>query len=328
MSSATQRSSPGAVGMDEEHGPVLLKDATLREGFDVPGLTLTREQRAELATRLAELRISEVEFVAPGRFRQDMEILRALNVRGLGFSTTGLLWAAGETFRSQVQEASVLLDRFDLLMPLSPGRPPQDPGEKTRRIVEATRVALDLHPRVGVGFPHSTQVEIGFLQDICGQVVREGVERITLYDTNGSADPFEVMERIHRVREVAPAVIGFHAHNDLGMATANSLAAVRAGATCLDVTVNGLGDRAGNASLEQVAVALSVKGVAVGVRLELLKELSAAVAAMTGIPVSPLAPIVGEFAFMHKSPNHLGISELFEAFDPAVVRARRTEVTE
>jgi isopropylmalate/homocitrate/citramalate synthase len=213
-------------------------------------------------------------------------------------------------------------------MPLSPGRPPLDPGEKCRRTVEAARAAQDIHPRAGVGFPHATQAEIGFLEDICGQAAREGVERITLYDTNGGSDPFEVLERVSRVREAAGVPIGFHAHNDLGMATANSLAAVRAGATCLDVTVNGLGDRAGNASLEQVAVALSVRGVDLGLRLELLKELSTAVEAMTGVPVSPLAPVVGSFAFVHKSPNHLGRSHLFEAFDPSLVRAQRREVTD
>lgn len=314
--------------MDRPQGHVTLKDATMREGLDVPGLTLTRGQRLELAGLLAQARIPEVEFIAPGRFRQDTETLGALDIQGLGFATTGLLWAAGEDFDTQVREASALLDRFDLLMPLSPRRPPLDTGEKIRCIVDAARAARDLHPRVGVGFPHSTQVEIGFLQDVCGQVAQEGVERITLYDTNGSADPFEVVERIRRVHEVGSVEIGFHAHNDLGMATANSLAAVRAGATCLDVTVNGLGDRAGNACLEQVAVALSTRGTDVGIRLDRLKGLSAAVETMTGIPVSPLAPVVGAFSFIHKSPNHLGLSEVFEAFDPVLVGAERAEVTD
>ncbi len=314
--------------MGEPAGAVTLKDATMREGLDVPGVTLTREQRTVLARSLAELRVPEVEFVAPGRFWEDVELLGTLDVEGLGFRTTGLLWAAGQDFPRQVRRAAQALHRFDILMPLSPGRPPQDPGEKARRIVEAARAALDLQVRAGVGFPHATQVEIAFLQDICGQAAREGIERITLYDTNGGADPFEVAERVRQVREAAKVPIGFHAHNDLGMATANSLAAVRGGATCLDVTVNGLGDRAGNASLEQVAVALSVRGVDHGLRLELLKELSSAVESMTGVRVSPLAPVVGSFAFVHKSPNHLGLSHLFEAFDPALVRTKRREVTD
>ncbi len=307
---------------------IILKDATLREGLDVPGVALDRVQRAQVTAHLAELGVPEVEFVAPGRFWTDAETCAALDLRDLGFRTTGLLWAAGEDFSRQSQEAARILDRFDLLMPLSPGRPPHSPGEKRKRIVEAARCALDTHSEVGVGFPHATQVEVDFLEEVCGLVAREGVKRVTLYDTNGSADPFEVMELVRRVREVAPVPLAFHPHNDLGMATANALAAVRAGAACLDVTVNGLGDRAGNASLEQVAVALSLRGVDTGIRLDRLRGVCSAVAAVTGIPIPPLAPIAGAFAFVHKSPNHLGISELFEAFDPAVVRTTRREVSD
>jgi isopropylmalate/homocitrate/citramalate synthase len=108
------------------------------------------------------------------------------------------------------------------------------------------------------------------------------------------------------------------------MATANSLAAVRAGATFLDVTVNGLGDRAGNASLEQVAVALHLKEVAHGLRLDLLRDLSRSVEKMTNVPVSKLSPIVGDFAFCQKSPSHFEFPTLFEAFEPALVGAERS----
>ena len=103
------------------------------------------------------------------------------------------------------------------------------------------------------------------------------------------------------------------------MATANSLAAVLAGAGCLDVTINGLGDRAGNASLEQAAVVLRERGFEHGLRLDRLVSLSREVARMTGIPVPKLAPIVGEYAFRHRSPAHLRFPDLFEPFDPRLV---------
>jgi isopropylmalate/homocitrate/citramalate synthase len=91
----------------------------------------------------------------------------------------------------------------------------------------------------------------------------------------------------------------------------------------LDVTVNGLGDRAGNASLEQLATLLRVRGFATGIRLAELPKLSRLVARLSGVVVSPLAPVVGEYAFAHRSPSHLPVPEEFEAFDPELLGARR-----
>jgi homocitrate synthase NifV len=115
----------------------------------------------------------------------------------------------------------------------------------------------------------------------------------------------------------------FHAHNDLGLATANSLAAVQAGADGLDATVNGLGDRAGNASLEQVAMVLYLKGFSTGISLRELKPLCEAVAEESGIPIPALAPVLGSYTATHKSPGHLQAPELFEAFDPSLVGLER-----
>ena len=119
------------------------------------------------------------------------------------------------------------------------------------------------------------------------------------------------------------ASILFHGHNDLGMATANSLAAVQAGADALDVTVNGLGDRAGNAALEQVALALHLRRFDTGISLGSLRSMSRAVERESGVALSRLAPVVGEFVFQHKSHSHLCMPELFEAFDPALVHDER-----
>jgi hypothetical protein len=105
---------------------------------------------------------------------------------------------------------------------------------------------------------------------------------------------------------------------------AAALAACRAGASALDVTVNGLGDRAGNAPLEQVALALHVKGYETGIRLEELRALSEVVARESGVPVSKLAPAVGDYVFVHKSPAHGEAPELFEAYPPGLVGAERS----
>ncbi len=296
----------------------------MREGQDVPGVALDRDRKRALLKMLDEARIREVELVAPGRFDRDLDFVKKSGAAELTIISSGLIYGNGPGWREQIGKAKGVLDRVDILAPLSDARPPADRGEKSRRMREALRAAIGDLGDAGVGFPHATQVERRFLLEMCEEAVREGAKRITLYDTNGSSDPWAVAELVGSVREVAGTRICFHAHNDLGMATANSIAAVRAGATCLDVTVNGLGDRAGNASLEQVALVLHAMGVEHGLRLSMLRDLSRAVESMTLVPVSKLAPIVGEFAFRHKSPSHLASPALFEAFDPALVGAVRS----
>ena len=172
---------------------------------------------------------------------------------------------------------------------------------------------------VGVGFPHSSQVEAEFVVDIAAQAAAAGAGRIVFYDTNGSAEPFGVRKIVDRLVEESDTMILFHGHNDLGLATANSLAAALAGARGLDVTINGLGDRAGNASLEQVAVLLRREGFETGIDLTQLRSISEMVAAKSGVAVSGLAPVVGDFAFDHKSPSHLAEPGEFEALAPESV---------
>ncbi|MFA6148390.1 MAG: LeuA family protein [bacterium] len=310
--------------MRDRDGWVVLKDATMREGLDVPGVALDPDRKRALLGKLAEAWVPEVELVAPGHFDRDLEFLKESGAAERSIRSSGLIYGNGPGWREQIGKAKGVLDRVDILMPLSDARPPAGRSEKSRRMKEALRVAVDVFGNAGVGFPHATQVEGRLLVEMCHDAVQAGAKRITLYDTNGSSDPWAVGELVARVRETTEIGICFHAHNDLGMATANSIAAVRAGATFLDVTVNGLGDRAGNASLEQVALVLHSMGVGHGLRLDRLRDLSRAVEAMTLVPVSKLAPIVGEFVFRHKSPGHLASPALFEAFDPALVGAVRS----
>jgi homocitrate synthase NifV len=306
------------------HSPLILKDSTMREGLDVPGVVLDAGQKRELLDRLHAAGISEVEIVAPGRFANDMKDLRQISAPATPVRTSGLVYGYGPAWREQIGKAKGLLDRLDVLMPLADQRPPAGRKQKITQLREVLGIAGDIHTTVGAGLPHATQAEQDFVLTMCVAAVQAGARRITLYDTNGSADPWSVTALIQAVRKETEVEICFHAHNDLGMATANSLAAVLAGARCLDVTVNGLGDRAGNASLEQVALALHTRGIPHGLHLDRLRDLSRAVAAMTGVPVSQLAPVVGDFVFRHKSPAHLQTPELFEPYDPALVGAVRS----
>jgi len=174
-----------------------------------------------------------------------------------------------------------------------------------------------------VGFPNSTQTEFNFLLEISEKSARSGAKRVTIYDTNGKSDPFEIYQLMKQLKDNLNIPLFFHGHNDLGMATANSLAAIEAGAEGLDVTVNGLGDRAGNASFEQIVLNLYLKGFDTGIPLQSLRSLSKAVERESGIKNSKLAPIVGEYIFHHQSVGHLECPELFEAFDPNLLNTPR-----
>jgi homocitrate synthase NifV len=187
--------------------------------------------------------------------------------------------------------------------------------------------------RIGsVGAIDASRCSLGWLEELAGFCVELGAARFRLADTVGVWEPFAVFDIVKRLCEVSPKLpIGLHAHNDLGLATANCLAAVRAGASVLDVTVGGLGERAGNAALEQVAMALAVTGYGTtSLKLSQLPHLCELVAGLAALPIHPASPIVGANAFRHSSGIHvngmLKNTESFEGFPP-VLCGRRSELT-
>ena len=302
---------------------ITVKDSTLREGLDVPDVNFSFEQKLDIAKLMDQAKVPEMEVVAPGNVLQDLEFVKKLKAGGLSIKTSGLVYSFSSQAREEIKEASKYLNRFDLLMPVSSKRKPYDPNDKMNQLIEILSFSLHHSTEVGVGFPHAAQTDIEFLQNISSEAVKRGAKRVTLYDTNGSLDPFEVHHLIKKLKEVLEVPLFFHGHNDLGMGTANSLAAVYAGADGLDVTINGLGDRAGNASLEQVVLSLHLKGFETGIILKDLKSLSESVEEASGLRVSKLAPVVGSHVFVHKSPGHLESPDLFEAFDPQLVGSKR-----
>jgi homocitrate synthase NifV len=303
---------------------IVLKDSTLREGLDTPGVAFGERAKLRIAAALVAAGVTEAEVVAPSRVGHDLAFVRVMKRRGMPLRASGLVYANGPRCIQEVDDCGRSgLDRLDLLMPLSPHREPRDTRQKVERLLAA--LAHRAWPRleIGVGFPHALQADADFVADIGARAVAAGAKRVTVYDTNGGADPSTVRTLLGRLSRGLGAPVFFHAHNDLGLATANSWAAVLAGASGLDVTVNGLGDRAGNASLEQVATLLHIRGFATGVKLPELPKVSRLVARLSGVAVPHLAPVVGAYVFAHKSPSHLAVPTEFEAFDPGLVGGRR-----
>jgi isopropylmalate/homocitrate/citramalate synthase len=309
--------------MVDSHRDVVLKDSTLREAMDTPGVEFSLTARIEIARLLESAGVAEAEVVAPARVSKDLEVARLIKTQGIVITTSGLIYANREDFRHEAAAAAEALDRIDLIMPLSEQRQPQRFDEKCTMLAQAIDFGSTLGMPIGIGFPHATQVSPEELLEIAEQGARRGATRITVYDTNGSIEPFALRDLLGRLVSITDLPVFFHGHNDLGLAVANSWAAVTAGVAGLDVTINGLGDRAGNASLEQLVLLLHLQGVETGIEVSQLHRASRLIERLSGVAVSKLAPVVGDFVFEHLSPSHLGVPAEFEAFDPELVGRRR-----
>ncbi len=201
------------------------------------------------------------------------------------------------------------------------------------RIREAVGAAAASGKRVRFSAEDAFRTDRGYLREVCGVALEAGADRIGLPDTVGAARP-EAVHRLFRwlAREFPGVELDAHCHNDLGLAVANTLAAVRGGATCVHVSVNGLGERCGLAAMAPVAVALKVLYGIDTVALRALPALSRMVAEWTGLPVSPLEPVVGESAFSHKAGLHTGgvlrDPASYELFPPELLGRERVLVVD
>ena len=188
-----------------------------------------------------------------------------------------------------------------------------------------------LGSRISVGFEDASRADPYFLLRAAETAQQAGAVRIRYADTLGMLDPFSTFERIAQLRAAVDLGIEIHAHDDLGLATANTLAAIRAGATHASTTVNGLGERAGNAPLEEVVMALRhVHGMECGVDTTTLPQISALVARASGRPVAAGKSIVGADVFTHESGIHVDglLKDLrnYQGFDPSELGRSHTAV--
>jgi isopropylmalate/homocitrate/citramalate synthase len=302
---------------------IYLRDSTLRSGLDVPGVVFSVGQKLEILDRLDRLGVPEAELVAPSRVVEDLGFVKRVRGRELRLRTSGLIYASSPDVEAEMEAAAELLDRFDLLMPLSETRRPIGGSRKVSTLVEALDRGRDLIDSIGVGFPHATQASPLFLLEIAQMAIRAGARRITIYDTHGGSEPFALRFMLEQLVGEIRVPVFFHSQNDLGLALANSWAAVMAGASGLGVSSNGLGYRAGGACLEQVAVLLQRNRIETGVELTGLEDLARTVARSSGVPLSKLAPVVGDWAFHHTVPAHREHPDQFEAYPPGLVGASR-----
>ncbi len=308
---------------------IVIDDTTLRDGEQTAGVVFTLEEKKRIAIMLDEMGVGEIECGIPAMGAQEIESVRAL--MALDLKARLITWN-----RALVQDIQASLDAGVRAVDISLSVSDIHIEHKLRKsrdwVKEQLKRALgfakshDLY--VCVGGEDSSRADLDFLVELMTIARQMGADRFRFCDTLGVLDPFTTYAKVAYLRERTPLDLEVHTHNDLGMATANAVAGVRAGARFVNTTVNGLGERAGNAALEEVVMALKhACGRDPGIDTRRFVELSRFVAGASCRPVPEWKAIVGESVFSHESGLHadgvLKNPTNYEGFDPAEVGLSR-----
>jgi isopropylmalate/homocitrate/citramalate synthase len=285
-------------------GRVGLYDTTLRDGEQTVGVVLSPEDKLEIARLLDGLGIGRIEAGFPRVSEDDRRAVELIAGAGLDAEVWGFSRAVPADLELLVElgvEASVIESPISDLKLEAIG---VDREKMLGRITAAMRFASENGIRAAFFGVDSTRAALDFYERVYAGAVEAGADEVVVVDTLGIASPEAVAELVGRtVETVGPDVpVHFHGHNDFGVATASAVAAVRAGATWIHGTINGMGERAGNADLGEIAIALrALYGVETGLRLERIREAAARIQELSGYGLAPWKPLTGETLFRRES---------------------------
>ena len=326
---------------DNKHRVVIF-DTTLRDGEQSPGATMTHDEKLEIAELLDDMGVDIIEAGFPiaseGDFRAVSEIAkRSKNsvICGLARANFGDIDRCWEAVRNSERPR---IHTFIGTSPLHRAIPNLDQDQMAERIHETVTHARNLCDNIQWSPMDATRTEHDYLCRVVEIAIKAGATTINIPDTVGYTAPVESADLIRMLIEKVPGaddiIFATHCHNDLGMATANSLAAVEGGARQIECTINGLGERAGNTALEEVVMALKVRGDIMpyftGIDTTKIMNISRRVASVSGFPVQFNKAIVGKNAFAHESGIHqdgmLKNAETFEIMRPEDVGLSETNL--
>jgi isopropylmalate/homocitrate/citramalate synthase len=285
-------------------GRVGLYDTTLRDGEQTVGVVLDPEQKLEIARLLDELGIDRIEAGFPRVSQDDWDAVRLISEAGLRAEIWGFSRAVPADLEALVElgvSASVIESPISDLKLEAIGVLRE---KMLERITAAMRFAVEHGIHAAFFGVDSTRAQPDFYERVYKAAVEAGAQEVAVVDTLGIASPDAVADLVGRTVEWvgADVPVHFHGHNDFGLATAAAVAAVRAGASWVHGTINGMGERAGNANLGEVALALrALYGVESNLRLEKLREVSERVRELSGYALEPWKPVTGETLFRRES---------------------------
>ena len=296
---------------------VIIFDTTMRDGEQSPGASMTKEEKLRLARQLEKLGVDVIEAGFAAASEGDWEAVHEI-AKTVKNSTVCSLCRAVENDIRKAGEALAPTPkrRIHIFIATSPIHMEHKLKMKPKQVVEAAvkavKIAKEYTDDVEFSAEDAVRSEHDFLVEIFTAVIEAGATTINIPDTVGYSIPSAWYERIRTIINSVPngdkVVWSSHCHNDLGMAVANSLAAIQAGARQIECTINGLGERAGNASLEEIVMALKVRhdlfGLETGIDTAQIVPTSKLVSTITGYPVQPNKAIVGANAFAHESGIH------------------------
>ncbi len=308
---------------------IIIDDTTLRDGEQTAGVVFSLEEKIRIARMLDEIGVGEIECGIPAMGPDEQASVKALV--DLGLDARLITWN-----RAVVSDIQASIDSGVKAVDLSLSVSDVHIEHKLRKdrlwVKEQLKRALDFAKThdlyVSVGGEDSSRADLDFLVELMAISQDLGADRFRFCDTLGILDPFATYDKVHYLVERSGLDLEVHTHNDLGMATANAIAGVRAGARFVNTTVNGLGERAGNAALEEVVMALKhACHVDLPIATGRFVELSKLVGQASCRPVPEWKAVVGEKVFSHESGLHAdGVLKYpgnYEGFDPAEVGLSR-----
>ncbi|NWJ45598.1 MAG: 2-isopropylmalate synthase [Chloroflexi bacterium] len=339
---SSQSGESGVVSHDKNNR-VIIFDTTLRDGEQSPGATMNVDEKIEIAKQLARLGVDVIEAGFPISSEGDFEAVRRIAQEVKGPTIAGLARARAQDIdrcweavkHSDKPRIHVFISSSDIHLQHLFKLTREEALVQTREMVAHAKQYCD---DIEFSAQDATRSELDYLCQMIQAAVDAGATTVNLPDTVGYTTPDEYENMIltvkARVKGIENVIISVHCHNDLGMAVANSLTTLRAGARQVECTINGIGERAGNAALEEIVMALNTRGdffnLWTGVDIGQIQKTSRMVSSFTGIPVQPNKAIVGSNAFAHESGIHqdgmLKERRTYEIMDASAVGAGDTNL--
>lgn len=315
--------------MNNEPDKIFLFDTTLRDGEQTPGVSLTPENKLQIAKQLDRLGVDIIEAGFPITSNGEIEAVKLISHEKLNAEICALA-------RTSIKDIDVAIScdvdsvhTFIATSDLHLEHKLKMSREKAlENAIEAVEYCKDNGVKVEFSAEDATRSDIPYLKKVYKAVCDAGVDRIDIPDTVGVFTPEKMFDLVSDIKKVVNVPISLHCHNDYGLAVANTIAGINAGAKTAHVSINGLGERAGNTSLEELVMSLySLYQRKTNVHTKLIYETSKLVSRITGIAISPTKAIVGENAFGHESGIHthgvLTMPLTYEPMAPELVGRKR-----